>query len=303
MQQHRFSLLHQSEKIVMASNGYRSVIVGLLICLFCMCWIIPLHAFSAEDTNSVWTRPTYEKKMFEIGEHLLSANNIRTPILFRMSENTADLDATAEKDHHIITVGSALFPMVRSDDEMAAVLSHEIAHIISGQSGHFSGLSVFDILGTVIFIPDALDTTASLEKSLKQRIGRTVVQNKESEMDLIGLDLMVKAGYNPTAMETILDEIANDTGNKHWRSRVTLSDRIKHIHETIAEKYPQYLPSTDLKSPTLITDPNTVHVPSNKAEEIYQMNVTTDAPNGRVQQTLPTRSPSYEDAGNIKSMP
>jgi Zn-dependent protease with chaperone function len=188
--------------------------------------------------------------MNEVGNKILAANHITTPILFRMAENAMDLDAKAESKHHLVVLGSALFPMFSSDDELAAVLSHEIAHVITGKSGHLAGgqISLLDILGTVIFVPDAIITTMSMGNSIKERLGRATLQNRETAMDLIGIDLMVKAGYNPTAMENILREIATDNGNKHWRNRVTITDRLKRIHTAIATKYPDFVPEDERMS-------------------------------------------------------
>jgi predicted Zn-dependent protease len=271
MKQHRASNFFTS-----SFSNARHVCQAISGCLILVSLgILPLVAEAAGTTDSIWTRPTYESKMFEIGDRIIAANNIRTPILFRMSQNSADLDAVTEKDHRLVTVGSALFPIIRSDDELAAVLSHEIAHLIQGKSGHFAGLSLFDILGTVIFVPDALLTTASMGHSIKQRLQRATVQNRETEMDIIGLDLMVKAGYNPLAMETILDKIANDEGNKHWRSRITLTQRISKIHEAISQRYPQFLPN---KKPDLVSQPISMPMaqsPADKPEDTFQMNATS----------------------------
>ncbi len=252
----------------------------------------PLGQVGMPSIDSIWTRPSYESKMFEVGSRLISANQIRTSILFRMVQDGSELDAKAEKAHHVITVSSALFPIIRSDDELAAVLSHEIAHIIQGTNGHFAGLSLFDILGTAIFVPDALLTTASMGQSIKQRWTRATVQNRETEMDLIGVDLMVKAGYNPLAMESILDKIASDEGNKHWRSRITLTERTQRIHEAIVAHYPQFIipavpsvppgdgsalpqPAHQLQTPAPGPGNLVIAPAAGGAEETVQMNATT----------------------------
>lgn len=291
--------------------GYSSKTLGALLLsglLIVQC-MIPLNVMAAglnSDNTSFWTRPSYERKMNDIGNKILVANNIQTPILFRMSESAMELDAQAESKHHLILVGSALFPMMSSDDELAAVLSHEIAHIITGKSGHLAGgqISLLDILGTVIFVPDAILTTVSMGHSIKDRLGRATLQNRETAMDLIGIDLMTKAGYNPTAMENILREIATDNGNKHWRSRVTITDRLKRIHAAIVLKYPEYLPAQE-RTPTTPTEPSPAEIPANTVIAPPETSPTVKTVNTKVEGTyqlgaVQENKPILQDAPQIE---
>ncbi len=117
---------------------------------------------------------------------------------------------------------------VESEDEMAAILAHELAHIILG---HPSSDIVEDVqarllryTGLALAVHGAIArqygmnaglgvhaATAAGEALLLQLnqgvIGPAWVRSQEEEADLFGLDLLIRAGYDPRAMEVSLDRL------------------------------------------------------------------------------------------------
>ena len=93
-----------------------------------------------------------------------------------------------------------------TDDEMAAVMGHEIAHALrehgrerAAKSGITSGVArVAGALGSVIFGVDP-----SITNTVTGMIGQGVVlkfsRDEEREADLVGLDIAARAGYDPRA--------------------------------------------------------------------------------------------------------
>lgn len=268
-------------------------------------------AFDKTEHESIWTQPTYEKKLYEVGERLIEANNLKGPILFRIEteDNTKfnDVTAHAESDHKIVEVGNRLFHYFRSDDELAAVLSHELAHISLGKSGWLiapgPGLGILDLIGNIIFLPDAVESAFTMGKSTARFMNRGFNLKREIQADLLGIQYMVKAGYDPMAMETILTQIASDSDSKHWRGRTQLTKRLKAIHTEIADKYPQYLLPHEQAAPNLDPMQNGTALPASHMPDLSKpfadmknignSNNAAERENGN--NMMPSLLPSAED--------
>jgi Zn-dependent protease with chaperone function len=216
----------------------------------------PLDLSDPEPSSNIWQQPTYDKKMIEVGTRIMKANEIGKLITFLIMPGSEDVESTAAHKKDVIKIGSGIFPFIQSDDELAAILSHEMAHLINNESGHFVGMTLFDILGTVIFIPEAVITSNDMGMSIRRKLSHVFASNHESEMDIIGLKLMVKAGYNPVAMESVLTKLATDDENKRHRKRQSLELRKQRIHAEIRQHYPQFLVSDAKNTEATITPEN-----------------------------------------------
>lgn len=101
-----------------------------------------------------------------------------------------------------VGVYTGLLNLGLSDDELAAVMAHEIGHVIaqharervSQEVGYKLGLALFD--GQGVLTP-AGRQLADIAFGLG--VGLPYSRKQESEADLIGLNLMARAGYNPRA--------------------------------------------------------------------------------------------------------
>ncbi|MEI3254514.1 MAG: hypothetical protein V8R83_04285 [Candidatus Gastranaerophilaceae bacterium] len=110
--------------------------------------------------------------------------------------------------------------MLDSDDELAAVICHEIAHGLDAHKGLWRRL-----------------TMAGSSKSY------------EFKADKKGVDLMVNAGYNPIAMIVILNKItAEPSWFERYPSHPGGSERLLTIYSYIYSKYPSILWTTITKT-------------------------------------------------------
>lgn len=115
---------------------------------------------------------------------------------------------------------------IENDDELAAILSHEIAHSQEYYKGFLK--------------------IAAMNMNKK---------NYEFKADLYAIDYMVKAGYNPIAAITVINKIA---GEPLWDWGFTSthpkgSRRLLAMYKYIYLKYPQYLNSSMTKKSTYQT--------------------------------------------------
>ena len=211
--------------------------------------IYPLSAFAVGEDDPLWSgHPSYEKKVMNVGNKILIANNIHKRLTFLVIRdyNKSQINAYAN-DTGDVVVYYSLLKYIESDDELAAILSHEISHqVLHHNSRSYYrriGMKVVLIplfLANAVFLP--IVPTYLLLKPSAKLADNAFTRKQEYEADSMGMDLMVKAGYNPLAMESIISKISGD--GDLWemgRGHPMGTNRIAAIHKLIVTKYPQFL--------------------------------------------------------------
>ena len=111
-----------------------------------------------------------------------------------------------------------------SDDELAAVIGHEIAHALREHSREQMSQAYaqqFGLLGLAAIVGVATKDANNASKTLA--LGGTVAalaltlphsRRAEHEADEIGLELAARAGYNPNAAVTLWEKMAKVGGQK-----------------------------------------------------------------------------------------
>jgi len=120
-----------------------------------------------------------------------------------------------------------------NEDEAAALLAHEVSHIlenhhasdafVDSQDAFLSGLDSANAAGSVMaqFVDPRLSQglqDASLAGGLAFSVSESLIapawtRDQEDDADLLGTDLLVRAGYNPRAMAAIMDIIKAQEAN------------------------------------------------------------------------------------------
>lgn len=151
-----------------------------------------------------------------------------------------------------IGVNKGLLLTVQSESELAAVLSHEIAHVtqhhlarmLAGQRG--DTLTSIAAMAVAILAarsnPDASQAVllGSQAQSIQRQLNFT--RAHEQEADRIGLDILQKSGFNSHAMPEFLNRLQTATrlleGNMpgYLRTHPITSDRIADIENRVQQR-------------------------------------------------------------------
>ena len=143
-----------------------------------------------------------------------------------------------------VIINSGVFKVAKNDDQLATILSHEIAHAISrhgnARVSRARVLNGFEAAGSIItgllnpaFIIPFIIT---YENVTKQKVTNPASRAEELDADIIGLNLMYKAGYNLDEAITFWDNLIHANAHKrHIKNSTHLSydKRLKRIKKTI----------------------------------------------------------------------
>jgi predicted Zn-dependent protease len=125
-----------------------------------------------------------------------------------------------------IIVNKGLIKAAQSEDELAAVLAHEVAHTVRGHAigsikkARMAGVYKEMLDSTVQLDEQQLGTlTQAFEGAMDDMIDSMVVKgysrDTEFEADRVGLKIMVDAGYDPNAFISLLESLDKKLGNAH----------------------------------------------------------------------------------------
>lgn len=151
-----------------------------------------------------------------------------------------------------VGVNSGIFSVAKNQDQLAAVLGHEIGHVISRhheeritrQMGTQTGLSVLGALAGARYGSGAADTVGQLGGMTAQAAfllpGSRV---QESEADVVGQRLMAQAGFDPAQAVDLWKNMMAAGGQRppQWLStHPDPSARIGELQRDVAALEPVY---------------------------------------------------------------
>ena len=136
-----------------------------------------------------------------------------------------------------VIVNEGVFKVAKNDDQLATILSHEMAHALSRHGNarisrskvingvEIAGGIVTALLNPLLVIPYVI----AYEGGTKHAIDLPISRIEELEADLIGLDLMHKAGFN-------LDESL-----KFWNNLIEINKHKQKMKSTTHMSYDKRL--------------------------------------------------------------
>jgi predicted Zn-dependent protease len=174
-------------------------------------------------SGGFWDHATPEKKVSEVGQRLLRANHVTEKIAFFVEHKRDVVNAAAREDYNHVSIAQGLLAYFNTDDDLAAVLAHEIAHIVMRNQTDYPKPTEEDMLRSVLRLP------AEPKQDLT-RYDRE--QQKELDADRFGIRMLVRAGYQPEAMLRVIQVVASD-GSNLWRTHPVGQVRLNAIQATL----------------------------------------------------------------------
>lgn len=166
----------------------------------------------------------------EIGENILTKNGIPIKnIKFMVVSDTPNNSEFISTK--IVNISSSELAFAGNDNEVASVVASEFGHIVLGHNSKDKVISLLTTTtNTNVTTNDTIQTFASNYKTSKQ----------DKEADLVAVNLMVTAGYNPLASIVVQTK---QTGT-YWDTiigRPANADKAMNIYDYISYVYPDKL--------------------------------------------------------------
>lgn len=148
-----------------------------------------------------------------------------------------------------IFVTRAAVAAAETEDELAAILAHEVAHVVRGHAlgsikkSRWAGVAKTALDASVELDEQALgDLTNVFEGAMDDIVESLLVKgysrDTEFEADKVGIRILAAAGYNPRALIDYLATLkkTQDTGSGGFsETHPSASDRIKKLQKVAAE--------------------------------------------------------------------
>lgn len=147
------------------------------------------------------------ERVERIGKKLLAQVPNPPNVTFVIEEGNPTINAGATFGTVVVTWGMLEF--VKSDDELAAVLSHELGHhtqghIVKGVASSIATMAIAIAAGIASGSSQAGNAAGTLSQSLMNHYN----QSQELEADTVGLRYAALAGYNPAAAIELFERLA-----------------------------------------------------------------------------------------------
>ena len=185
--------------------------------------ILSIPSFAAEYNAS--------SRVAVIGANILTKNNLPSKTSFKVVKGLADNTYTST--NNIIEISQDDLTYAGNDNEVAAVVSNEIGHIINGKAAKdkFRDIAKNAIANTLS--KDNIISTAANSEYLKNK---TNLKDNE-EADITGVDLMIQAGYNPLAMIVVITKMPGST-LEILQGKPANAERAMNVFDYLTYNYP-----------------------------------------------------------------
>lgn len=204
-------------------------------------------ALEVEAEYGLYSNPAVQQRVEEIGQRIVPhADRSHLEFHFRVLD-TAMINAYAVPGGFVY-VTRGMLDFVNSDDELAGVIGHEIAHI--GRRHGAQKIEAIVIAETAVRAlveqhPEVEDIYSTQEGKIVAELTTVLLftgwsRRQEFEADEYGTIYMARAGYNPQAVISLFQRMQREfeidepgTAERLLRTHPPFSERIRHVEETI----------------------------------------------------------------------
>ncbi len=211
-------------------------------------------AQEVERSARIIDDPIISEYVNRVGQNLVRNSDTKVPVTIKVLDSE-DVNAMALPGGFFF-VNSGLILKAESESELAGVMAHEIAHIAArhGTRQATRGQLVNFATIPLIFMGGWTGYGIRQATSILVPLGfLSFSRGFESEADMLGLQYLYKAGYDPTSFVDFFEKIQSDekkkpgTMAKVFSSHPLTDDRIKTAQKNIQdmlEAKPEYVVTT-----------------------------------------------------------
>ena len=132
-----------------------------------------------------------------------------------------------------------------TDDELAQVLGHEIAHALANHTAERMSVAMASQMGVLaagILLDQSATTIAAGAAAAQVAVNLPNSRTAETEADRIGIELAARAGYDPHAAVTLWQKMAAVGGGKGPPQFLSTHPSDAQRQQALAKLVPQMMP-------------------------------------------------------------
>lgn len=205
-----------------------------------------------EQKGKINNDPALKDRVYRITERLIAQAIIMRPDTknwdwsIKVIDDPKTVNAWAMAGGKMALYSGLVTQLKTTDDELAQVLGHEIAHALANHSAEKMSVAMASSIG-VAAVAVAADnkglalTGAALAAALA--VQRPNSRAAESEADRIGIELAAKAGYDPRAAITLWQKMAKVGGGgppEFLSTHPSPENREKKLAALVQQMMPYY---------------------------------------------------------------
>lgn len=183
----------------------------ILLSLFAL-MLFPSFVMAYDAANQVST----------VGKKLITSNSLPSKTTFKVVEGSADNSKTSST--MVINISKDDLAYSGNDNETAAVVAHTMGEIINGVAARKLLTGYFQ-------------TSEENQGIASSLISNKISMDDNKDADIIGVDLMIKANYNPLAMIVVLTKQPGSTVEA-LMAKPANSQRAMYIFDYLSYNYP-----------------------------------------------------------------
>jgi predicted Zn-dependent protease len=209
-----------------------------------------------EKTSHLVTDPVVVEYVNRIGQNLVRNSDAKIPFTIKVLD-TDEINAMALPGGYFY-VDSGLILACDSEDELAGVMAHEIAHVAAHHAAREMTKLGYMQIGSIPMIVFAQGswTGYGVYEAAQLAMPLSFLEfsrEYEAEADYLGIQYMYRAGYDPQGMVTIFERLAALEKHKPGAVSKAFSDHpatperiaaVEHEIATILPARPEYLVTT-----------------------------------------------------------
>jgi len=146
-----------------------------------------------------------------------------------------------------IFITGGLYRLLRTPGELAAVLGHEIGHVVARHSAeHLAKQQLTQGIVGAVAVGSGDMTATQVAQQVGAMINMKYGRDDELESDALGIRLMAEGGYDPRAMLGVMEVLAKASGSSRQPEMLSThpnpENRAGRIKDEIAKKFPNGVP-------------------------------------------------------------
>lgn len=173
-------------------------------------------AMEVEQQAKIVTDPVITEYVNRVGQNLVLHSDAKIPFTIKVIDSD-EVNAFALPGGFFF-VNMGLLLAADNESELAGVMAHEIAHVAARHAMENQGKMTainYGLLATIIFGGGIASTIAQNAGGISQMMSfLKFSRNAEYEADMLGVQYLYAAGYDPTGMATMFEKLNSKNKKK-----------------------------------------------------------------------------------------